>query len=45
VDAVAAVGVVVVFVAETDLKERAVEVEQQILEQGLLVFVEFVGSV
>jgi len=45
VGAVAAVGVVVAFVAETDLKELAVEVEQQILEQVLLVFVEFVGSV
>jgi len=45
VGAVAAVGVVVVFVAETNLKELAVEVEQQILEQVLLVFVEFVGSV
>jgi len=45
VAAVAAVVVVAVaFVAETNSMELAVEVEEQILEQVLLVFVGVVGS-
>lgn len=42
---VAAALVVAVVVVETNLKELAVEVEQQILVQELLVFVVVVGNV
>jgi len=42
--AAAAVVVAVAFVAVTNSKELVVEVEQQILEQALLVFVGVVGS-